>query len=365
MKMEVQSLPAGIANLAQHEQRARETLDPAAWAYLCGAAGRGITERANRAAWESVTLVPRVLASLEGLDTRTQLLGRAMASPLIAAPVAFQQLAHRDAEVGTALAAAAQEAGMVLSQQASTPLEAVADAVAADSRRGPLWLQMYWQADRSAVAALADRARASGYEALVLTVDSTVRSGFHLPAGLVAPNMPAAPAAQDLRSLCAAAPTWHELEWLCANAPLPVIVKGILHPDDARHARACGAAAIVVSNHGGRTLDGAAATATMLPRVAEALDGAVPLLVDGGIRSGTDVLKALALGARAVMIGRPIVWGLTNAGARGVAHVLRLLRDELEIAMAQCGCANLARVHGDLIAPIDASAQSLRNERTT
>jgi 4-hydroxymandelate oxidase len=340
--MELQSLPAGLATLADHERHAQATLDPAARDYLCGAAGDGLTARSNRAAWDALALLPRVLAPLGGLHTRVELLGREMACPLLVAPVAHQRLAHPDAELGAALAAAAQQAGMVLSMQASTPLEAVADAVRADAGRGPLWFQLAWQADRGVLSALIDRARSAGYEALVLTVDSPVRTGFRLPAGLATPNAPASSGESTFSSLCAAAPTWPDLEWLCAHAQLPVVVKGILHPDDARAAQASGASAIVVSNHGGRTFDGAPATATMLPRVADAIGGALPLLADGGIRRGADVLKAVALGARAVLVGRPAIWGLANAGALGVAHVLRLLRDELEIAMALCGVTDLS-----------------------
>jgi 4-hydroxymandelate oxidase len=348
--MDLQALPDGVERVADHERHARATLAPAAWDYLCGAAGAGTTAAANAAAWQSLTLLPRVLTPLAGLDTRTTLLGRTLAWPLLVAPVAFQQLAHRDAELGLALAAAAQQAGMVLSAQAGTPMETVAEAVRADATRGPLWFQLYWQ-DRATTRALAERARACGYEALVLTVDSPVRTGFRVPPGLSTPNWTAPATTTDLRALCAAAPTWADFEWLCANAGLPVIAKGILHPDDARAARDSGAAAVIVSNHGGRTLDALPATATMLPRVADALGGTLPLLADGGIRSGADVLKALALGAQAVLVGRPAVWGLANAGARGAAHVLRLLRDELDIAMALCGCASLAQAGAALLGP--------------
>ena len=350
--MDLQALPDGIASLADHERHARASMQPAAWDYLCGAAGAGATAAANCTAWQSHTLLPRVLAPIAGLNTRTELLGRRMAWPLLVAPVAFQQLAHRDAELGLALAAAAQEAGLVLSAQAGTPMETVADAVRNDTSRGPLWFQLYWHEDRAALVALAARAKACGYEALVLTVDSPVRTGFRVPPGLHTPNMPqAGDTPRDLQALCAAAPTWADFEWLCANAGLPVIAKGVLHPDDALAARASGAAAVIVSNHGGRTLDGVPATAVMLPHVVDALGGALPVLADGGIRSGADVLRALALGARAVLVGRPAVWGLANAGARGAAHVLRLLRDELELAMAQCGCADLSRVSAGLLGP--------------
>jgi 4-hydroxymandelate oxidase len=347
--MDVQPLPSDLASLSDHERHARAALDASAWEYLCGAAGRGLTEQANRAAWDAIALLPRMLASLAGLNTRMELLGRPMAWPLLVAPVAFQQLAHRDGELGIAMAAAAQEAGMVLSTQAGVTLESVSDAVRADAGRGPLWFQLYWQADRGVVDGLVQRAQACGFEALVLTVDSPVRSGFRLPAGLATPNLPpaAGPGETTLQALCAGAPTWAELEWLCGRTRLPVVVKGILHPGDACAALDRGAAAVIVSNHGGRTLDGAAATAAMLPRVIEAVGGRAPVLVDGGIRSGADILKALSLGAQAVLVGRPAVWGLSHSGALGVAHVLRLLRDELQVAMALCGCADLARVRAE------------------
>ncbi|TFZ08630.1 alpha-hydroxy acid oxidase [Ramlibacter humi] len=345
--MDIQPLPTDLASLADHERHARAALDPAAWSYLCGAAGDGLTERNNRAAWESIALRPRVLAPLAGLNTRTTLLGRSMAWPLLVAPVAFQQLAHRDGELGIAMAAAAQEAGMVLSTQAGVAMEAVAEAVREDAGRGPLWFQLYWQADRGIVEGLVRRAEACGFEALVLTVDSPVRAGFRLPAGLATPNLPPSSGDADFDTLCATAPTWAELEWLCGRTRLPVVVKGVLHHADAREAVARGAAAVIVSNHGGRTLDGAVATATVLPGVVEAVGGRAPVLVDGGLRRGADILKALALGAQAVLVGRPAVWGLAHSGAIGVAHALRLLRDELQMAMALCGCADLARVRAE------------------
>jgi 4-hydroxymandelate oxidase len=347
--MDVQPLPTDLASLADHERHARVALDDAAWQYLCGAAGRGNTERANRAAWETLALVPRVFAPIAGLDTRTDLFGRSLAWPLLVAPVAFQQLAHRDGELGIAMAAAAQEAGMVLSTQAGVAMETVCDAVRRDAGRGPLWFQLYWQADRGVVEALAQRAQACGYEALVLTVDSPVRAGFRLPTGLATPNLPPRTDESEASfdALCARAPGWADLEWLCGRTSLPVVVKGILHPADAREALDRGASAVIVSNHGGRTLDGAAATATMLPRVVQAVAGRAPVLVDGGIRTGSDIVRALALGAHAVLVGRPAVWGLAHSGALGVAHALRLLRDELLVAMALCGCVDLARVRAE------------------
>ncbi|WP_462387942.1 alpha-hydroxy acid oxidase [Acidovorax sp. Q11] len=353
-------LPPEIANLADHELLARQQLDDNAWAYFSGGAGDEITLRANRSAWDTLPLWPRVLRPLAGGHTRVQLLGRTLAHPILLAPVAFQRLAHADGELAMAYAAAALGAGVVLSTQASVSLEAVAGAVQPDPGRGPLWFQLYLQHDRGFTQALVQRAEAAGYEALVLTVDAPTsgvrdrerRAGFRLPPGMGPVNLAGLPPPPqpDLRpgqsalfdGLLHQAPTWDDVAWLQSITRLPVLLKGVLHPADARQAVAAGAAGLIVSNHGGRALDTAPATATALPRVVQAVGGAVPVLVDGGIRRGTDVLKAMALGASAVLVGRPAVWGLANAGATGVAHVLRLLRDELEVAMALTGCATLA-----------------------
>ncbi|RYF40039.1 MAG: alpha-hydroxy-acid oxidizing protein [Comamonadaceae bacterium] len=358
----VQALPPGLASLADHEAHAHGVLDDNAWAYFSGAAGDGITLRANRTAWDALALLPRVLQPLDGAHTRVQLLGRTLAHPILVAPVAYQRLAHPDGELATALAASAQGAGMVVSTQSSTLLEEVARAIAGDAQRGPLWFQLYLQSDRGVTRELVRRAEEAGYEALVLTVDAPVngardaerRAGFRLPRGIAAVNLPpssaTAQAATSLfEGLLATAPGWHDVEWLQSITRLPVLVKGILHPADARQAAGLNLAGVIVSNHGGRTLDTAPASARMLPRIADAVGGALPLLVDGGIRRGTDVLKAMAMGARAVLVGRPVVWGLANAGAVGAAHVLRLLRDELEIAMALCGVAALDNVPGGLL----------------
>ena len=354
------ALPPGIASLADHERLARQQLDDNAWAYFSGGAADEITLAANRSAWDQITLQPRVLRALAGGHTRTELLGRTLAHPILLAPIAFQRMAHSDGELASAFAAAALGAGMVLSTQSSTPVEAVAQAMQGDPASGPLWFQLYLQHDRGFTRALVQRAEAAGCEALVLTVDAPTsgvrdrerRAQFRQPAGISAVHLAglAPPPARALApgqsalfdGLLQHAPTWDDVAWLQSTTRLPVLLKGVLHPDDARQAAALGVAGLIVSNHGGRTLDTAPATAHALPRIAHAVQGALPLLVDGGIRRGTDVLKALALGARAVLLGRPAVYGLAHAGAAGVAHVLRLLRDELEIAMALTGCATLA-----------------------
>ena len=370
------TIPSGLVTLADHELHARTQLDDNAWAYFSGGAADEISLHANRSAWDNLPLWPRVLRPLAGGHTRVPLLGRTLAHPILLAPMAFQRLAHPDGELAMAYAAAALGAGVVLSTQASVSLESVAQAVLPDPGRGPLWFQLYLQPDRGVTQALVQRAEAAGYEALVLTVDAPTsgvrdrerRAGFRLPPGVGPVNLtglqvPAPSALSPGQSalfdgLLHHAPTWDDIAWLQSITRLPVLLKGVLHPADARQAVSVGAAGLIVSNHGGRTLDTAPATATALPRVVQAVSGAVPVLVDGGIRRGTDVLKAMALGASAVLVGRPAVWGLANAGAAGVAHVLRLLRDELEVAMALTGCATLTEATPALLEGQDGASSA-------
>ena len=363
----LEPIPAGVVTLADHEARAREVLDANAWAYFSGGAGDELTVRANRQAWDALALRPRVLRPLAGGHTRVSLLGRTWAHPVLLAPVAFQRLAHEDGELAWAYAAAMQGAGLVLSTQASVPLEAVAQAVLPEPVRGPLWFQLYVQHDRGFTRELVQRAERAGFEALVLTVDAPSsgardrerRAGFVLPQGVSAVNLQGLGALPSVAlqpgqsalfdGLLPHAPTWDDLAWLRSVTRLPIVLKGVLHPEDAAVAREAGMDGVIVSNHGGRTLDTAVSTAVALPEIRAAVGHDWLVLVDGGIRRGTDILKARALGADAVLVGRPAVHGLANAGALGVAHVLRLLRDELEIAMALCGCRTLAEVTPDLV----------------
>ncbi|MCI1190353.1 alpha-hydroxy-acid oxidizing protein [Calidifontimicrobium sp. SYSU G02091] len=360
---------ATAVSATDYEVLACHALDDAAWSYFAGGAGDELTLRANRAAWDAIALMPRVLRELAGGHTRVELLGRTWPTPLLVAPVAHQKLAHPDGERASAMAAAAQGTGFVLSTQTSVPMEHVAAAVRDDAQRGPLWFQLYWQRDRGLTSELVQRAEAAGFEALVLTVDAPVqgprdrerRAGFRVPAHAAAVHLHG-PSPRPLRplgdgdsalfdDLLLDAPAWRDVEWLRGQTRLPLVLKGVLHPDDARDAQRAGAAAVVVSNHGGRTLDTAPATADALPAMADAVGDALPLLVDGGIRRGTDVLKAIALGARAVLVGRPAVFALAAGGAPAVAHLLRLLRDELEIAMALTGCRTLGDAGPALLAP--------------
>lgn len=349
------AIPPDAVNLADYERLAAERLDPIAWAYIAGGAGDENTIRWNREALVRLQLSPRIMRGRPGGHTRVDILGHTYAHPILIAPVAYQKLAHPDGEYATAAAAAAQDAGFVLSMLASQTLESVAET--AGPRR---WLQLYMLAQREDTLDLVRRAEQAGYEALVLTVDAPVsgvrdrerRASFALPPGITAVNIagytPARPP-ETYTSLVfdhfvSLAPTWSDIERLAGQTRLPLILKGVLHPDDAELAVNHGAAAIIVSNHGGRTLDTVPATIDVLPAVADRIAGRVPVLMDGGIRRGTDVFKAIASGATAILVGRPISYALAVAGAYGVAHVLKLLRDELEITMALSGCSTLADI---------------------
>ena len=351
-------IPADIAAVGDYQAYARERMSEQAWAYLAGGAADELTLQDNRQAFDRLRLRSRVLQDLRGGNTRLRLFGQDYEHPIFVAPVAYQKLAHADGELACVLGASALRAGMVVSTQASIELE----TIAAQSQT-PLWFQLYIQPDRDFTAALVRRAEAAGYRALVLTVDAPVsgirnreqRAGFALPAAIEAVNLrgmrplavSADPSASSLLlggPLLNAAPTWADLAWLRAQTRLPILLKGILCAADAEQALAAGVDGLIVSNHGGRTLDGLPATIEALPEVAAAVQGRVPVLLDGGIRRGTDILKALALGADAVLVGRPCIFALAAAGAVGVAHVLQLLRAELEVAMALTGCADLASI---------------------
>jgi 4-hydroxymandelate oxidase len=341
---------------------AEQRLDANAWAYFSGGSADEITLRWNREGFDVLALQPRTLRGGAGGHTRLTLLGQDYAHPIFVAPMAFHKLAHAEGERATAMAADAQDACMVLSTQASIPME---DALKAGATCR--WFQLYLQPVREATLQLVRRAEAAGFKVLVVTVDAPIngvrnrehRVGFQLPPGVAAVNMQGLPerdaaalpdgASAVFDHFMAMAPAWDDLAWLRAQTKLPIAVKGILSAEDAVSAIEAGADAIVVSNHGGRTLDTLPATIDVLAEIAAVIAGRVPLLLDGGIRRGTDVLKALALGASAVMVGRPVIYGLAVNGALGVSHVLRLLRDEFEIAMALTGCRTLADIGPHLV----------------
>jgi 4-hydroxymandelate oxidase len=286
--------------------------------------------------------------------------------PILVAPTAFHRLAHEDGELASVRAAGDAQTLFTLSSLSTTAIE---DVVAAAS--GPVWFQLYMYKDRGATEALVRRVEAAGAKALVLTVDAPllgrrerdVRNGFRLPDDLAIANMlgtgaatlPSVVGDSGLAAYVAQmldpAMTWSALEWLRGITKLPIAVKGIVRADDARKAVACGAAAVVVSNHGGRQLDASPATIEVLGRVVDAVVGRAEVIVDGGVRRGSDVVKALALGAKAVQVGRPVLWGLAAGGREGVAGVLAMLRREFDNAMALCGCPNVASIDRSLVDP--------------
>lgn len=335
--------------LADLEALARQRLDPAAWAYFAGGAADEHTLRANVAAWAALHLRPRVLRRLNEPRLNVRLLGQDWPTPVLVAPMAHQRLAHPHAERGMAMAAAAQGVGMVLSTLSSDPLEAVAEAVRQEPGRGPLWFQLYGLKDRGWWLELVRRAEVAGFEALVLTVDAPLngvrdrerQAGFRLPAGLQAESLPVSASPAGLAGLLAQAPDWDDVAWLRSQTRLPLLLKGITHPQDAAQALSLGVAGLVVSNHGGRVLDTLPPSAQLLTQVAQVVQGRCLLLVDGGLRRGTDIVKALALGADAVLVGRPVLWGLAAQGASGAAQAVRWLLDECLATLALCGLDEL------------------------
>jgi isopentenyl diphosphate isomerase/L-lactate dehydrogenase-like FMN-dependent dehydrogenase len=328
-------------NIWDYERLAEEKLDANAHAYFAGGAGDEVTLRDNVAAFERRKLRPRVLVDVGAVSTATTVLGTEIALPVLIAPLAMQRMAHPDGEEATARAAAAAGTVMCLSSAATcAPAELPGD--------GPRWFQVYVWRPRSKTETAIQEAVGAGYSALVLTVDvpyigrreRDVRVGFEVPEGLTVQG--------DLFGQgFDASVSWRDLEWL-AGYGLPVVVKGLLTAEDAQLACEHGAAAVVVSNHGGRQLDGVSATLDVLEEVVAAVDGRAEVYLDGGVRRGVDVLKALALGARAVLIGRAMLWGLAAAGEEGVAEVLRMFQDEVELGLALLGCTSpvdVSRAH--------------------
>ena len=344
------------------EGEAERRLPKVAWDYYRSGAWGEATVHENIDAWRRLWLRPRCMVDVSRRDASITLLGERLPAPLLVAPTALHRMAHDEGEVATARAAGACGLPMVLSSLSTCTIEAVAQAT-----RAPLWMQIYISQDRGFTRALAQRAEAAGCRALMVTVDTPVwgvrerdiHNGFRVPDGMRMANLerPGAPTGHSGRGIgeslgwtIDASLTWKDLEMLRGAVKVPVLVKGVLRGDDAVKAIEHGAAGVVVSNHGGRQLDGAIATATALPEVVQAVAGRVPVIVDGGIRRGTDMLRALALGATAVQVGRPVLWGLAAAGSDGVERVLRLLMQEFSLAMALAGCADVPSIRRDLIA---------------
>jgi lactate 2-monooxygenase len=366
------TLPMAWAEL---EGRAHEALDERAIAYVFGGAGSEDTMRVNLEAFRRWRIVPRVLRKdLTHRDLSLELLGTRMPAPVLLAPIGVQTLLHDEGELASARAAAAIGLPLITSTASATPLEEIAEA----NGDGPRWFQLYWPNDDELAASLVRRAEAAGYSAIVLTVDNYVpgwkprdlqqaylpflegigiaqfvsdpvfKSGLERP-----PEEDIGGAVGHFLGVFAnPALTWERLEWLRGTTSLPIVLKGILHPDDAREARERGADGIVVSNHGGRQIDGAIASLDALSPIVDAAGGGMKVLFDSGIRSGADVFKALALGADAVLVGRPYLWGLALDGQNGVETVLRSILAELDLTMALSSCTSLQDIDAGLLRSI-------------
>lgn len=362
------AIPPELRSLPDYERRAQAHLPPETWRHIQSGSGAETSLATNRAQFDRYRLIPHMLADMRRATTEVELFGLRHAAPILLAPVAYHRLALPQGELATISAATALDTTMVVSTLSSIPLEDIANAArAAATELGrtappPLWFQLYFQRDRAYTAELVRRAEAAGYQILMLTVDASVkRSDFALPSDVDAANLRGMPRLSQNASaaggnilfgtpLLDAAPTWESLAWLRTITKLPIVVKGLLSPHDARLALGHGADGIIVSNHGGRVLDGLVSPLDALPAMVEAVEDRIPLLLDSGVRYGTDILKALALGARAVLVGRPQLHALAVAGMQGVAHMLHILRAEFELAMAQTGCASPAQVQRHLLA---------------
>jgi isopentenyl diphosphate isomerase/L-lactate dehydrogenase-like FMN-dependent dehydrogenase len=348
-------------NVREYARLAEEALDPGAHSYFTGGAGDEWTLRRNEEAFRRLVLRPRVLVDVGHVRAEVEVLGHELSMPVLVAPTAMMRVAHPDGEPGAARAAA--DAGTVYTL--STLATAAPAEIAEAAPDGTRWFQLYCFRDRGLNLSVIDDVVEAGFSAIVLTVDvpylgrreAGIRTGFVIPEGTVIPAYAAiagnagAPTPAEVIGMLDPSLTWRDVEQLAEASPVPVLLKGILTPEDARLAIDHGAAGVIVSNHGGRQLDGVPASLEALPGVVEAVGDAAPVLVDGGIRRGTDVVKALALGASATLVGQPIVWGLAARGEEGVRHVLELLRDELRLALALVGCPTPADVTSAHVGP--------------
>ena len=344
--------------LADYESAARQIMAPSVYEYVAGGAGDEISLRANQTAFDRIFLLPRVLRNVTPVDSSTTLFGKKLAAPILLAPIAYQCTMHPEGELATVRGAGMTGTHFVVSTNTTVQIEDLASEA-----KAPLWFQLYLQKDRGFTRELIQRVEAAGCEALCVTVDTPVlgvrprqlRAGFRLPSGMKVPHRhdlrPVAQSLSDPGSHSNA--TWRDIEWLRSITKIRFLIKGILHPDDAELALQHEVDGLMVSNHGARNLDTVVPTIEALPRIAERVGSKAPILVDGGICRGTDVLKSLARGATAVLIGRSYAYALSVGGAEGVAHCLRLLRSEFEFAMALVGAASIREIsrHAEWLDP--------------
>jgi 4-hydroxymandelate oxidase len=349
-----------VLTLADMEVLAHRRMSPLADAYVSGAAGDELTMRWNAERWTKIRLNPELLKDVSNIDLQTNILGHSFDIPVLLAPVAINLLWHKDGEMAVIEGANRGRVTLVTSTYATEPVEKVCR-----SATQSVWFQLYTRPDRSFNQQLIQRAEQAGCKAIVVTVDTPAigirnreeRAYFRMPSNFNLPNLDIS--ADDHRRsphyafslLPNPKLTWKEIEWLCSVAKIPVWLKGIINPEDALRAVGTGATGIIVSNHGARNLDTLPATADALPWIVEKVQGRLPLMVDGGIRRGTDILKALGMGAKAVLIGRPYLHGLAVAGANGVAHIIDILRTEFKSAMAQTGRSRIDEIDQSILWP--------------
>lgn len=354
LQSKLTKIPREIVAIDDYERLAPAFIPHDIFEYIASGGGDEVTLRNNKTAFDNIEIYSRVLKDVSHGSTRTNLLGESFRHPILLAPVAHQKLVHPDGEIATAQAANALEAGYITSTLATCSLEEI--SMELDKNK---WFQLYIQDSRERTLSLVKRAEAADYSAIVITVDvpinglrnRTQRAGFSLPDTIKTPNVVKTDSVPPVsltteqsvifQGFMANAPDWSELDWLRKQTELPIIIKGITHPDDAKRIIESGFNGLVVSNHGGRTLDGLPASIRALPSIREAVGDDFLLLLDSGVRRGTDIFKAIALGANAVLIGRPQIFSLAVAGNLGVAHMLRILRDELEVTMALAGCPTI------------------------
>lgn len=352
-------IPAYLQTLHDYEVEAEKHVSEMVWAYLQGGSMNEVSVEDNLSQFQNIELLPRMLRDLTQGHTECEILGQKFPHPIFLAPIGHQQQFHPEAEAASALAAEVLGSNMILSTFTNIDMRKL-------KQDNPYkWFQLYWQGNREKSLALVKMAEAHDYKALVITVDSPhtgIRDRerhafFHLPEGMQHPHTPTHIPLPELHEgehpvfagLMKIAPTWDDIAWIVKNTTLPVILKGIVHPQDAKLALQHGVQGLIISNHGGRVLDTCLSPLKALQLIKEVVPNNFPLLYDGGIRRGSDVFKALALGASAVLIGRPYIYGLVTAGALGVAHVIKILKEELEITMALMGTATLQEINKDYI----------------
>lgn len=358
MKDKLDFIPNDLVSLKDYERYAKERMDLNSIAYVCSGAGDEITYKRNEKAFANIFLETAPLEDLKGANTKIELFGQSYESPIFLAPVAYQKLVDKRGEIATVQGANAMNSCMCVSSFSSCTLEDITSY-----SNSPLWFQLYIQPNMQVNLELIKKVEKLGFKALIITIDAPIsglrnseqRAGFYLPNGISAINIENLNPIQttndfeNIFDITPSLPTWKDIEFIKNNTNLPVILKGITSVSYAKKAIELGIDGIVVSNHGGRTIDNQPASIEILPKIAKAVNGKIPILFDGGIRRGTDIIKAIALGASAVMIGRPIMYGLATAGALGVAHTLKILKEELEVSMIFTGCKDISSINEDTI----------------